>query len=198
MSSLVLLGGRGPRPPKNFGLGKRRQNAPSTHCLRIAQGPKSVVVLLPRGVPKPEVNRLPIHHHICADVLRGRAAAVRYETEGEIPCTTYSTVLYVSPIGRFKLETLTFGNSNESLSWVRWRDSEKETSVAEIIPMKRARRQHTIRKKSTKLLTRCERISALVSNSKTPPDAKSFCNCRLMSVTNFRHTITSATDLVTS
>ena len=50
-----------------------------THCLRVAQRPESIVVLLPRRIPQPQINRLPIDHYIGAERPNTR---IKYNAQG--------------------------------------------------------------------------------------------------------------------
>lgn len=50
-----------------------------TYSLGIGEGPQPVVVLLPRRVPQPQVDRFAVHHHIRRVVVE-TAGAEREES----------------------------------------------------------------------------------------------------------------------
>lgn len=47
------------------------------YSLGVGEWPKPVVVLLPSGVPQPQVDRLPVHHHIRRIVVKTAGNRVR-------------------------------------------------------------------------------------------------------------------------
>ena len=53
-----------PKPPSSRG------GPVVTYSLGIGQWSQPVVVLLPGGVPQPQVDRLPVHHHVCRVVVK--------------------------------------------------------------------------------------------------------------------------------
>lgn len=59
-----------------------------THCLRVAQRPKSIVVLLSRRIPQPQVNGLPVDHYIGAGKNEGKTTKIKSKHENKTKAKT--------------------------------------------------------------------------------------------------------------